>query len=164
MVMQQLPYEWVERFFGTYIADNFNTINLVLAAIGLVIAILLGRRISFRLRNNQSSTYRIEFPDEYEESADQDEDDEEPSIYQAKHGAWSPTGWVYDRDTMKWDPPEYLEKESREKWRWDDEKRIWIDKDKEFRKERYHQWRKEQGKGPTFEEWKAQRERENNPR
>lgn len=84
---------------------------------------------------------------------------EQPSIYQAQHGEWSPTGWVYDRDTKKWDPPDYLSKESEEKWRWNEEKRIWIDTEKEKRQEKHKQWRQEEGKGPTYEEWKAQREK-----
>lgn len=84
---------------------------------------------------------------------------DQPSIYQAQHGEWSPTGWVYDRDTKKWDPPDYLSKESEEKWRWNEEKRIWIDTEKEKRQEKHKQWRQEEGKGPTFEEWKAERQK-----
>lgn len=82
---------------------------------------------------------------------------EEPAIYQARHGEWSPTGWVYDRDTQKWDPPEYLAEESARKWRWNEEKRIWVDQDKEERLQRYREYRKSQGNGPTYEEWKAAR-------
>ena len=77
--------------------------------------------------------------------------------YQAEHGAKSPTGWTYDRDTLLWNPPDSLSAEAEKKWRWDPEKQIWIDIEKERRIERHNQWRKEQGKGPTFEEWKKQR-------
>lgn len=85
----------------------------------------------------------------------QDPEPEEPKIYQARHGEWSPTGWVYDRDTQKWDPPEYLAEESARKWRWNEDKRIWVDQDKEERLQRYREYRKAQGNGPTYEEWKA---------
>lgn len=152
MIIHPVPYEWVERYFGKFVADNFNTINLILGVIGLIIAIALGRKITLRIRNRQQSTFRI--PDEYEEP-------EEPAaIYPAQRGEWSPTGWVYDRNTKQWEPPEYLSEESERKWRWDEEKRIWIDLEKEQRIERHKQWRKEQGKGPTFEEWKEQRMKE----
>lgn len=43
---------------------------------------------------------------------------------------------------------------------WDEEKAVWIDLDKKRRMERYQQFRKEAGKEPTFEEWKAAREKE----
>ena len=88
---------------------------------------------------------------------DGDEPYEEP--YEAEHNQVSVTGWVYDRDTRKWAPPERLSQESREKWRWDPEKEIWIDLEKEARMERYQAFRRSQGKPPTFEEWKKQQGR-----
>ena len=86
-------------------------------------------------------------------------DDNEPyeEPYEAPHNQVSVTGWVYDRNTRKWIPPEQLSQESREKWRWDPEKRIWIDWEKEARLERYREYRKSQGLPLTFEEWKAQK-------
>lgn len=80
---------------------------------------------------------------------------EEPVIYQARHGECSPTGWVYDRETQKWNPPEYLAEESARKWRWDEEKRIWIDQDKEARMQRYREYWKDKRTEPTYEEWRA---------
>ena len=73
---------------------------------------------------------------------------------------WYPSGWVFNEETQKWDPPDYLSSQSKEKWAWDVEKQIWIDREKESRKDRYHEFRKSQGKGPTYEEWKAAREAE----
>ena len=73
---------------------------------------------------------------------------------------WYPTGWTYNERTKLWDPPDYIQKESAEKWEWDPEKKIWIDKDREARMERYRKYH--EGKPPTFEEWKKQREQENN--
>ena len=71
---------------------------------------------------------------------------------------WYPTGWTYNDKTKLWEPPDYLSKESSEKWRWDPDKRIWIDKEKETRMERYRKYH--EGQPPTFEEWKAQRGKE----
>lgn len=73
---------------------------------------------------------------------------------------WYPTGWVFNEETQKWDPPDYLSAESKEKWVWDAKKQVWIDQVKEARLERYHEFRKSQGKGPSYEEWKAAREAE----
>lgn len=80
---------------------------------------------------------------------------EEPTIYQARHGEWSPTGWVYDRETQKWNPPEYLVEEAARKWRWDEEKSIWIDQDKEAHREHYREYWKDKRTEPTYEEWRA---------
>ena len=70
---------------------------------------------------------------------------------------WYPTGWTYNDKTGKWDPPDYLRKESKDKWRWDANKGIWIDQEKEERLEKYRKFH--EGRPPTFEEWKANREK-----
>lgn len=71
---------------------------------------------------------------------------------------WYPTGWTYNDKTGKWDPPDYLRKESKDKWRWDANKGIWIDQEKEERLEKYRKYH--EGRPPTFEEWKANREKQ----
>ena len=43
---------------------------------------------------------------------------------------------------------------------WDAEKNRWIDMTQIKRMERYKEYRRSQGKGPTYEEWKAAREAE----
>ena len=87
-----------------------------------------------------------------------DEPFEEP--YEAEHNQVSETGWIYDRDIRKWVPPEQLLKESHKKWKWDPDKKIWIDLEKERRLERHRQWRQAQGKPPSFEDWKKQKQKE----
>ena len=87
-----------------------------------------------------------------------DEPYEEP--YEAEHNEVSPTGWIYDRDTRKWEPPESLKEESRRKWKWDPEKKIWIDLEKEARLERYRKFRESQGMPPSYEDWKKQKLKE----
>ena len=71
---------------------------------------------------------------------------------------WYPTGWTYNDKTGKWDPPDYLSKESKDKWRWDTNKGIWIDQKKEERLEKYRKYH--EGRPPTFEEWKANKEKQ----
>lgn len=64
---------------------------------------------------------------------------------------WSPTGWYWDEKKEKWISPDYAnakENTSMPEFR-SPEKR-----------ERHQQWRKEEGKGPTYEEWKATRLKE----
>lgn len=74
-----------------------------------------------------------------------------------EHGARSPTGWIYDRDERKWEPPQALVEESAQKWRWDPEKEIWIDREKEAHRERYRKYWKDKRTEPTYEEWRAAR-------
>ena len=153
MIIHEIPYEVVERLFGTFIADNFNTINLILAGIGLLTAIFFGRQISFKIRTGKNRYDTIkDFEEEY-----QIPKQVEPTTYQSQHGEWSPTGWIYDRDTQKWNPPEYLAEDSAKKWRWDEEKRIWIDREKEANRQRYQEYWKDKRKEPTYEEWRAAR-------
>lgn len=38
-----------------------------------------------------------------------------------------PSGWVKNEDTGLWEAPENLKEESKSRWVWNDEKRIWID-------------------------------------
>ena len=71
-----------------------------------------------------------------------------------KSRKWYPTGWVFNEETQLWEPPDYMEEDAK-KWEWDEDKLIWIDKEREARKERYSAFRKSQGKPPTYEEWKA---------
>lgn len=53
---------------------------------------------------------------------------------------WYPTGWVFNEETQLWDPPDYLNS---------------APKDKLARYKEYHK-----NRPPTFEEWKAEREKQ----
>lgn len=155
MFIKIIPYEWVEMYFGTWVADHFNTISLCLMIIGLIIALICGRKMNFRIR-----PYFTEQLNEQYQEPNFDEYPEETKKAKKTKTQQSPTGWTYDKDTQRWEPPQNMSTESREKWRWDPEKRIWIDREKEARIKRYQEYRKSQGKEPTFEEWKAQRLKE----
>lgn len=38
------------------------------------------------------------------------------------------TGWTLNQETGLWEPPDYLSREAKQRWQWDEGKRIWIDK------------------------------------
>lgn len=158
MIIHQVPYEWVEKIFGTFVADNFNTISISLSVIGIIIAIICGRRITFSLKRRYRHHVNESIDYEYmpEQKGSQD--------HEPEHGQISETGWVYDRDTLKWNPPDYLSEESRLKWKWDEEKRIWIDLEKQRRIEKHQAYLASTAgsREPTYEEWKAQRLKEKN--
>ena len=78
--------------------------------------------------------------------------------FQSMTGKWTTSGWVFDSKTQTWQAPDYLAEESRIKWRWDEEKQIWIDAGKEERMARYREYHKD--RPPTFEEWKAMKEQQ----
>ena len=40
----------------------------------------------------------------------------------------SPTGWTFNEETQLWEPPESMQKESNQRWEWDEEKKIWKDR------------------------------------
>ena len=67
-----------------------------------------------------------------------------PKTKTDKQPNWTANGWYYDDKSEKWIGPDYeTEAEKKEK-----EKRI----------SRYNERRRAEGKGPTYEEWKAARE------
>lgn len=72
------------------------------------------------------------------------------------------SGWTWNEDTKLWEPPSNASAESKKKWEWDAERQIWVDVEQQKRLERYKAFREKQGKGPTYEEWKAAREAESN--
>lgn len=59
---------------------------------------------------------------------------------------WYPNGWYYDEVKRMWTGPDYQTDEEV--------------KEQEARKARYYERRRAEGREPTFEEWKAARERE----
>lgn len=48
-----------------------------------------------------------------------------------KNATRYPSGWTLNQETGMWEPPDYLSRESKKRWKWDEEKRIWIDKTKQ---------------------------------
>lgn len=59
---------------------------------------------------------------------------------------WYPTGWTYNEKKKLWEPPNYVKSERE------------TEAEKKERLERYRKYH--EGQPPTFEEWKAQREKE----
>ena len=50
---------------------------------------------------------------------------------QKKDATWYPSGWTLNQETGMWEPPDYLSRQSKKRWKWDEDKRIWIDKTKQ---------------------------------
>jgi len=115
-----IPYELVERLFGTFIAKNFNTIVSIITVIGIIFTIRSGR---IKFRNEDS---------------------------------WLNKAQKKQNKRFDYMNEAILNKDENKVW--DSEKGRWIDKEEEARKERYRKYHED--KPPTFEEWKAQREKE----
>lgn len=50
--------------------------------------------------------------------------------YETEQGYFSPTGWYFDKERGEWIAPDYLVKEAKNRWEWDDKKKIWKEKNK----------------------------------
>ena len=83
-----------------------------------------------------------------------------PHTQKAAEKKWTSEGWYWDEEKQLWIAPDYLKTEAKRKWKWDEKKKIWTDLDKKQRLERYREFRKREGKEPTFEEWKAEKLRQ----
>ena len=156
-----IPYEIIEKTFGKFIADNFNTISAILVIVGFIIAALSGRfdEKNWIQKAQDKQQKRFDYlNDQISKSKPKTNDKNSYQGNKEKGIKWYPSGWTYSEKTQLWEPPDYLQKESAEKWSWDPDKRIWIDKEKEARMEKYRKYH--EGQPPTFEEWKAQREKE----
>lgn len=81
-----------------------------------------------------------------------------PHTQKAKEKQWTTEGWYYDEAKGEWIPPDYLKSQAKMDWVWDEDKQIWVEKKRKERLERYRKYR--EGKEPTYEEWKAAREKE----
>ena len=145
-----IPYEFIERVFGSFVAQNFNKITTVLFFGGLLFVLLT--RKSNKANRNSAEEIKIK--------QIKHEPQEEKNYSAFNKNKWNANGWIYNEKTKLWEPPDYLSEQSRAKWKWDEKKQIWIDQEKVARLERYHEFRKSQGKGPSYEEWKAAREAE----
>ena len=143
--MIHLPYEILEFLFGDTIASNFNTISGAICILGIFLALLFKNRRKrkkkrkdltqsddwlTRAQARQEIRFKNSAPPQYNRS--------QPATKKSKakgrkkqDRTWYPSGWVFNEETQLWEPPDYLSKESKEKWEWDEEKRIWIDKEKD---------------------------------
>ena len=162
-----IPYDVIENIFGKFIADNFNTIMAIIAVIAIVVRIFGQKKTTnssdWLNKAQEVQNKRFEYMNEslIENNSESKKTQANLTGFKGnpkKRTRWYPTGWTYNEDTKLWEPPDYVCKESSEKWKWDPEKRIWIDKEKEAQMEKYRKYH--EGQPPTFEEWKAQREKE----
>lgn len=138
--MFHIPYELIKETAGAYVADHFNDIVATVCGLAFLIRIISrsvrkSRREKDWLKEAQKRQQsRYEYEDELRRRTDKARKEEslsrQGSVYISRNGKWSPTGWYYDPKTDIWYPPDYLSEESKQRWAWDPEKRIWIDKTK----------------------------------
>lgn len=81
-----------------------------------------------------------------------------PHTQKAKEKQWTSEGWRWDEEKGEWVAPYHLRVKEKIQWVWDEEKQVWVEKERKERMERYRKYR--EGKEPTYEEWKAAREKE----
>lgn len=144
-----MKYELISQLFGILISMFINALPFVLF---FILIKWLERKINNDKKKNHTTRNANKELEDYRRKY-------EPNAYRGKR-LWYPSGWTYNEKTKLWEPPDYISDQSKEKWRWDEKKQIWIDKEKEARLERYREFRRTQGKTLTYEEWKAAREAE----
>lgn len=142
--MIRIPYQFIEGIFGTWFADNFNTISGTLLFIGFII---------WRIRKQQKAKKdndwlyqaqkRQQKRNEYNDVLVLNSSKKKSSNSTQNHKPiikgygkrknepkWYPTGWYWDEKKQSWIPPDYHSKESDKRWEWNEDKQIWIDKEK----------------------------------
>lgn len=132
----------------------------IIAGLLVIVGLLIWRAVKNTYSKNDWINEAQKRQQKRHEYTDPAPPPQEPTIYKAQHGQWSPTGWIFDADEQKWIPPDYLSEESQNRWKWDEEKRIWIDLQKppktSQRDSSSHPDIKIVRNGPTYEEWKNQ--------
>ena len=138
----------IRAIFGDFVANNIEMIIVVLGIIILAITIFKNDwlRNAIKRENRRFEASRPE--------------QAKPTSRPDQERTWYPTGWTWNDETKRWEPPDYLVDECHSRWRWDEEKEIWVDKVKEAKMAKYKEYRK--GKEPTYEEWKAAKLAEQN--
>ena len=104
-------YRFGDLILSPYLIENFDKISGALMLIGII--------FTFFKRKKKSKVPK------------QTPEQKQKNKPLRKYSKWYPSGWVFNEETQLWEPPDYLSKESKEKWEWDEEKRIWIDKEKD---------------------------------
>lgn len=190
MFVIQYNYDAIQRLFGTFVADNISIIWPCVGTIMVILILRFISRCTEKkekpeIRNgwayNESARMWVN-PEQLDEEKNRRAYEENRRRWEAfqrseaelekrreerrknppnkNERTWYPTGWTLDKDTGLWEAPDYVSLESDERWKWDPEKRIWIDKEKEARLKRYQERRAKEGQPPSFEEWKAARQKE----
>ena len=90
-------------------------IKIALEALALIIVITISRKLCAKPRKSARKT-----------TAKQSQTGKN-----FKPKEWSPTGWVWNEVEGIWEAPDYIIKESNERWQYDRSKGIWIDLSKE---------------------------------
>ena len=128
--MTRIPYELIESLFGTRLADNFNTICACLCFVGIFMYFSNGSISTRRKSRKRKKSKDIEYG-YINWSYDLKTKKWEGPIYTPEgQRKQSETGWTFNEETQLWEPPKSLQRESAQRWEWDEDKKIWIDKNK----------------------------------
>ena len=126
-----MPNELIKTLFGEYVAENFNTISLVLFAIGFIIFIARKKQIS-KPKEKQDEDYSYNTQKQETKRWDYTDPTSKPrkshTTKPENEPNWYPTGWTWNEEKQLWEPPDYLSQESHDRWEWNETSRIWVDK------------------------------------
>lgn len=120
IIMEAVPA--VKAFFHEYFSNTiFHTMTteelqiyfLKIAIQAIILILILGIRPKNK-KSNKKATKR----------------NTKTARYEPKQ-KWSPTGWYWNEKEGLWEPPDYIIKESHERWRYDKVRGIWIDLNEE---------------------------------
>lgn len=154
-----IPIELVEALFGPFVAANFDSFLVAAMLLALLIFAFKqqgrGRSDDWLKNAQERQQKRYEYEDPYFAKSKPGPEPKDSKIM-------FESGWSWNEENKLWEPPSNASAESKKKWEWDAERQIWVDVEQQKRLERYNEFRKKQGKGPTYEEWKAAREAERN--
>ena len=102
--MFRIPYELGEAVFGHWLAENFNIILSSIAFIGIFVYVIRSK-ISASKKQKQRKRKKWKNP------------------------KWTPSGWVYNEKTQKWEGPDYPHKNGRRVsptgWTFNEETQLW---------------------------------------
>lgn len=114
----------VKAFFNEYFSNtifhNMTTEELQIyflkiAIQAIILALILGIRPKFKSKKKNKTVVNR---------------NSKKARYEPKQ-KWSPTGWYWNEKEGLWEPPDYIVKESNERWRYDKVRGIWIDLNEE---------------------------------
>lgn len=103
----------------------------IIAGLLVIVGLLIWRAVKNTYSKNDwinEAQKRQQKRHEYTDPAPQPQ---EPTIYKAQHGQWSPTGWTFNEKNQSWEPPDYISNEIPAKsdgngWTWNENAKIWV--------------------------------------
>lgn len=114
--MIHIPYQLIEKLFGEWVAQNFNTISACLVTIGFCLYIIRPGRLKIRITISRKKAEKNRNSDDWLIRAQQRQEDrfdylspqkQSNNNTKNKKDTWYPTGWTFNEKTQLWEPPDY---------------------------------------------------------